>query len=289
MAKYFADRNRIQKKIDDLVSADGKLADANTSLAQQNTDDLNKTKTTVKVDQAQKAVEPKNVYLLMEEATGIKAPLIRFVLVEMMSLVLEVGLFFTSPHMYKIEEEENKAYDEEEEKEPDPETDPTPPENKPSKKRGRPFGSKNKPKTAELHTSFDDLPSPDQTQAEPEVAQEAQETAPEAILETTVPSAPEETKGTVEVVPSIVEGSKPTKTDLLIDALFSNGSNPYLKDLGDASKESGVPPREAEEIFEWLQKKKYNGYVLVEFRNTKGKYYPNVTSEIAKNLAKEEL
>jgi hypothetical protein len=151
---YIKDRSKLERIIKSLLNDNTNLTDANTAFLAQNTTDLNSVSNTAKVAKVEKKAEAKNMYVLMEEATKIPASLIRFVMLNLLSLILEFGLFFTSPHLYSSLDEDKK-----EEALVTPPLDPT----KKKNGRGRPRGSKNKPKTLAPVPPVETLGSLDQT------------------------------------------------------------------------------------------------------------------------------
>lgn len=285
---YAKDKARLEREVKNLLDTNTKIANTNTDLLNQNTADLEKTQTKAVTVKAEKRAEKKDMYTLMGEATGLDADKIRMFLLFLMSLILEVGLFYTAPHMYKIEEEEKK----EEAVREITEEETVVALNTGKRRGGRPKGSKNKPKAPVLHTSFEpsvetEEKSQEPTESELDALGEALVGDMAITLPVEEPVVTDETQGALEVAPSNVEGTKPSDSDRLISALWDNDGKKYLKDLHQASKEAGVPMITAQAVFQWLQNTKYDGYPMVEFRTTTEKWYPNVTSEIAKKLVKE--
>jgi len=301
---YAKDKARLEREIRSLLDINTKISTTNTELLNLNTQDLTKMASKAVTVKAEKKQEAKDMYTLMSEAINVSASTLRFVLLALMAVILEIGLFFTSPHMNKMEEEESE---EKKEEITTPETASIKEEIAeksmvPSgKRRGRPAGSKNKPKQASEGTSFAPLevvgtkdPVPTESELNPlhSVLVEDGIVASSGLVVTVNSPASEpvvETpEATVEpsVIPTVV-AEKPSAKERLIGALWDNGGSPYLKELSEAAKEENIPLVNAQGTFEWLQVTKYEKYSLIEFRTTTKKWYPNVTSEIAKKLAKE--
>lgn len=283
---YSKDKARLDNEIRALLATNTRLTTSNTDLLNlntqdltQNTTDLQGAQTTAVTENKEKKEEKKSMYTLMGEAIGIPADKIRFFLLFLLSMILEVGLFYTAPHMYKIEEEDKK--DEAVREITEEET--VVPLNQGSR-RGRPLGSKNKPKVLSESTIESNVDVTVQKKLDP--LSEALVGDMAITLPIEEPIAEEEFQGALEVAPSIPEGTQPSDHEKIISALWDNDGNKYLKDLHLAAKEVNVPFITAQAVFQWLQGTKYEGYPMIEFRTSSEKWYPNVTSEIAKKLAK---
>jgi len=265
----------IQKEIDKLlVEKDSLLNDKDKLLSDQqqsvsNTLDLKKTQVVTEV----KAVRNSS-YKLISKATLIPEDIIMFTLLGLLSVLFEVGLFLTSPHFRR--EEENDIIEMPVIKEPEP---------KVKKKR--------KPRTVALPSAIEveekkvveiDIP------AETEVVEPTEEPpAPEPVIESSIKLQEPlvvrpkripipETKIEEQSVLSNPDSDTRESMVMFVKALFDNGTKGFLKDVKKASSEANISLIQAQKYFEWLTTiKGKTGYMFIEFRSPN--WYPNYTAE----------
>jgi hypothetical protein len=100
-----------------------------------------------------------------------------------------------------------------------------------------------------------------------------------------VPAEEPPPESPVELV--VPEPAVPKKAGIVkyIEALYDNEGKSYLKDKVLACDDAGISRSDGAQYFNWLTTHKVNGYPMVEFRKEANNWFPNVTSEIAKNHA----
>lgn len=187
----------------------------------------------------------KSMYQLMGEAIGLKYTTVMFLLLCLLSFMIEVGLFVCSPHVRKMDEEDK-------------------------------ISGENKINSA-INKNIVIVPNKLQTELKKEEKTKIilkENNVKEEVLKKEV----EKENVPVRVV---VEKEK-LNVEKFIEALFNNGELTYLKDKGLACDEAKISKIEGAKYFEWLLSTKINGYPIIEYRKESGKWYPNVTSEIAK-------
>jgi hypothetical protein len=81
-----------------------------------------------------------------------------------------------------------------------------------------------------------------------------------------------------------------TAFEKFVKASFDNGKNTWLKDRLEVAQEIGIPPSKAIQYHNLLSTfKKENGYTLIEFRKDTGKWHPNYTDQVILNIYKEGI
>lgn len=252
---YQKDRDKYQKLIDTLQQKNTQLLDKKLSI-NDSIQNLSLADITT-----QKTVD-KTMYQLMGEVLLIPDKTIMFILLYMLSILIEIGIFITSPHFHKEEVDDMV----------------------PS------FTPRKKMKTTTLEPSnYGDTPSPETS--EKDSVETPSQSLSDILKEVKEKVEPLNDHVTLNIEEEVKEAPKeednvrltPSSTSRFIDALFNNDGKTYLKDKFEAAAAIGIPKIEAINIFEYLKRTKINGYPLVEFRKETEKWYPNHTSEVIKH------
>jgi hypothetical protein len=271
---YQRDRDKYQKLIDALQVKNSALLDKklvnNDKIQVMSIADVSVVKET-----------KKTMYQLMGEVLSIPDKSIMFILLYLLAILIEVGIFITSPHFHKMDEE-----------------DILPPSNKKLKEGENVSTTDRNNRTTviypvDLSSSSDPVipvePSPSsndvshvplsQADFEAEQQRREEENGTGEFIEAS------------EVIETPVEEEEvrltQSATDRFVTALFNNNGKPYLKDKNTASSEARIRKIEGFNIFDFMTRTKIKGLPMIEFRSNEQQWYPNFTSEVIKFHLKE--
>ena len=320
-ARRQAERDRLQRKIQGLLD-DNKALNANsTALSTENQGLAGSNTTLKKADETQEQARLRDVYELIGSALGQKnGEGVRLSLLTAFASIIEIGLFFFSPHLNSATETRTFLPPEKEEK-----TEEKVEEKVEAPKRKR---SPRKPKAvvvaveAPAPTPVAEEPAPVveafQWPRLPEVieqgAQEDLTSDPEllALAEEVVVSNEEKKEWSVEAQaqavaevearivaqaqePTPVEEPQPApasdvakQAEAFIDALFDSKDS-YLVDKKEATTVADVTPALATKVFDFLVTYRRGAFNLIEFNSRSGKFYPRFTSEVVKKEVHDHL
>jgi len=246
----------------------------------------------------------KTMYQLMGEVLALPDKSIMFILLYMLAILIEVGIFICSPHFHKMENEEKASLDFTPLKKLKEGTyvSPNPPNNTPIGNNSiitNPAINSNSilpvHRTSNSHTN---IPT---TQKEFDLQQDTKRQVEYDRYKT----APSEIKEAVKVASELlsvqpeekfIDASEVTEPEeeipiravkspieRFVDALFNNDGKTYLKDKYIAAEEAGIKKIEGMNIFNYMTRTKVNGYSMVEFRKETSQWHPNLTSEVIKH------
>ena len=223
----------------------------------------------------------KTMYTLMGETLKIPDKTIMFILLYLLSVLIEVGIFITSPH---FEDKENSFIPAKEKPPVDKENIPV--REKTTRKVKIVEKPKEEPRTLmtddDIEVDYDDMVVEEPVAIVPFTQEAADKLLAIGKEDVSIVEAPKE-----EEVPIRVP-RHPTNFERFIDSLFTNKGNTYLKDRDEAATEVGINKADATKYFNYLMQTKGNtGYTLIEFRREFNNWYPNYTSEYVKSYVTE--
>lgn len=243
----------------------------------------------------------KTMYQLMGEVLGLSDKTIMFVLLYLLAFILEVGLFICSPHFHQMDDDDKpkmtfksvkKEEEETLEKERHEETAYVGKEEKQHTAETPSSGTGGHEPAYERDEEEDPLTTQEKLAGEyprPKSMTDALDEGSWGTLEPPAEFVPDE-QLVFEPAPATtvveVEEDIPVRVvepieEKFVRALFNNNGNPFLKDKAVAAGEVGIQKYTALNIFDFLNRMKYQGFPMIEYRPGNQLWYPNVTSEVA--------
>jgi hypothetical protein len=279
---YFDDgfakkRDAYQKKIDQLQQKNTDLLDKklamNTKIQELSVADVQVVKST-----------RKTMYQLMGEVLSIPDKSIMFILLYMLAILIEVGIFICSPHFHKMDDDDKVRADftpRKKQKIPPQEDNPTPiiPQEDAEQYSKKVDEALAEPIPTENLVEAKVIPWPPEDNIV--TSEEPPKKVEETILDEVIKEVTESEEVPIRITKSL--------TEKFIDALFNNDGHTYLKDKYEAADGVGMKRIEALRIFDYLARTKVNGYNMIEFRKDSGKWHPNLTSEVIKHTLESNL
>lgn len=212
------------------------------------------------------------MFTLMARDMNIEEKKLRFWMMFILVLVIELCITVMSPYINLIKPEKKEIVEE-------IPILPTPPLPSTPKKEGTLKEKASKVKRQEV--------------IEPPVEKEETPPLVEVQIEG-LKEVPVEIEEVVEEKPEVEEiievKKRETSFEKFLEALFNNKTYTWVKDKEDIAKETGLPLNKVNQYHARLAKLRGpSGYPFLEFRKNTGKWYPNYTEKVILNLYKEGL
>lgn len=283
-ADYITRKNEMQKTIE-------RLQNKNSEILTLKTDVTLKIQAIKTSELSGKQTQKRTMYQLIGDVLSIPEKWVMFILLGIISILIELGIIATSSFENVLDDSIHKK------EEPIQEVPPL--------REKRKYAKREKKNT--LDTLLEKIEEAPKEAFEEFEKNRLDETPKEVVknLNTFVQNIkdmpPEAYKAVSENINELLEQEPEVKATVIkedvpirelpsdferfVKALFQNGNKPFLKDRDLASDEVSIARDKGSQFFQLLLSKKGpTGYSFIEYRKDTQKYYPNYTSEVIIDL-----
>jgi hypothetical protein len=280
-ADYITRKNEIQKTIERLQGKNSEILTSKTDVTLK----IQAIKTT---ELEGKQTQKRTMYQLIGDVLSIPEKWVMFILLGIISILIEMGIIATSSFENILDDSVHK-------KEPVEVT---------QIKEKRKYNKKIRNTIDTLLEKIEETPD----EAFKEFETQSPDEIPKGVVKnlndfskTVKDMPPEAYKAVSENISELIEQETEVKATVIketipvrevpsdferfIKTLFLNGNKPFLKDRDSVSDELGIPRDKGSTFFNTLLVTKGpTGYSFIEYRKDSQKYYPNYTSEVILDL-----